>query len=105
DDALAGNRRLDPKRPRGEGEREVVGERLDPRELDTRGGLELVARDDRPNEHVDNLCGDAEMRERLLDDSLIPTELLLARSSRGPLIKLVQGGQNPGSLRRIGMQY
>ena len=86
DDALAGNRRLDPKRPRGEGEREVVGERLDPRELDSRGGLELVARDDRPDEHVDDGGGDPEVRKRLLDDALVADELIFSRASCGALI-------------------
>ena len=45
DDALAGNRRLDPKGPRGEGEREVVGERLEPRELDSRRPRSRSARE------------------------------------------------------------
>src|SRR5439155_19471369 len=85
DDALAGNRRLDPKRPRGEREREVVGERLDPRELDSRGGLELVARDDGAHEDVDDMRGGAEMREGFLDDPLITEQLAFARPGLGAL--------------------
>src|SRR5205814_3762788 len=92
DDALAGYGRLDPERPRREREGEVVTQRLDPRELDPGRGLELVPRDDRPDEDVDDPCRDAEMRERLFDDPLIAKELIFPRASGGSHIEEVHGG-------------
>src|SRR5205814_10083833 len=86
DDALAGYGRLDPEGPRREREGEVITQRLDPRELDPGRGLELVPRDDGPDEHVDDVCGDAEMRKGFLDDPLIPKELIFSRASCGALI-------------------
>src|SRR5207237_9135829 len=76
----------------------------DPRQLDPRRRFELVTGDDRPDEHVDDRGRDPEMRERLLDDALIPDELVLSRASCGALIELVNGGQDPRLLRRLGMQ-
>ena len=104
DDALSRDRRLDPQCPRGERERQVVGERLDPRKLDSRRGLQLVARDDRPDEDVDDRGRDAEVREGLLDDALVADELILSRASRGALIELIDGGQNPRLFWRIRVQ-
>ena len=87
-----------------EGEREVVGERLDPRQLDPRRRFELVTGDDRPDENVDDRGRDPEMREGLLDDALVPDQLVLARPRRRSLIKRIQGGQNPRLFRRLRVQ-
>src|SRR5207244_8331038 len=68
DHAFARDRRLDPQRARREREGQVVVQRLDTREQDPGGDLELLTGHDRPGRDLDDLCGDVEVRERLLDD-------------------------------------
>ena len=72
DRALARDRRLDPERPGGEGHRQVVGQRLDPADLDVRRRLDLVLGHDRAGVAADDLGRDVEARELLDDDVLGP---------------------------------
>ena len=72
DRALARDRRLDPERAGGEGHREVVGEGLDPADLDVGGRLDLVLGHDGAGVAADDLGRDVEARELLDDDLLVP---------------------------------
>ena len=105
DDALARDRRLDAQAARGQRQGEVVRERLDPRELHARGGLELVARHHGPDAHRDDLRADAKVRERLLDDAHVPADLALARSGGGALLEEIDRRQRPRLLRRRRVQH
>ena len=71
DHALARDGRLDAQRPCREGHREVVGQGLDPADLDVRRRLDLVLGDHRAGVAADDLGLDVEARELLDDDLLV----------------------------------
>ena len=72
DRALARDRRLDPDAPGGQGHRQVVGQRLDPADLDVRRRLDLVLGDDGPRVAADDAGVDVEALELLDDPGLVP---------------------------------
>ena len=70
DDVLARDRRLDADRARGEGHRQVVGERLDARQLDARVGPDLVLGHDRAAVRRRRpVAGIWKLQQLLLDDA------------------------------------
>ncbi len=71
DRALARDRRLDPERVRGEGHGQVVGQGLDPAELDVGRRVDLVLRDDGSGVAADDARRDAEAGQLLDDDLLV----------------------------------
>ena len=71
---LPGIGRLDPERARGERHRQVVGQGLDPAELDIRRRLDFVLGDDRPRVSTDDPDRDAEARQ-LLDDDVLDQQM------------------------------
>ncbi len=68
DGRFSGNRRLDAHAGCGQRERQIVGERGDPRDLDAALGLQLVARDRRSALDVRDLRADAEARQRIFEN-------------------------------------
>ncbi len=67
DEGLAGNRRLDADRVRGQRQREIVVQRRDAGELDAVRGLERELRDGRSDRNLGHLDRDAEILERAPD--------------------------------------
>jgi hypothetical protein len=76
DGRLAGDRGLDAKWRRGEGEGEVVLEGRDLPDRDSFGGLDLVLRDRGPRVDADDLRGDVEARQRVLDHPDVAPDLV-----------------------------
>ena len=72
DRALARDRRLDPDRAGRERHRQVVGQALDPADLDVRRRLDLVLGHDRPGVAADDPRLDVEAAQLLDDDLLVP---------------------------------
>ena len=98
---LARDRRLDADAARLQVERQVVGQALDPRELDPRLHVERVLRDDRPLLDARHLHPDPEVRQRLADALSLGGQVELRRAAGR---RVVRGAadlrQLPGARRR-----
>ena len=95
---LAGDRRLDPDGARRQAQRQVVGQALDPRQLDARLHVQRVLRDDRPLLDASHLHPDPEVGQRLLDPLALGGEVQLGGAAgRG----VGRAGRAPAAPRRV----
>ena len=94
---LAGDRRLDPDGARRQAQRQVVGQALDPRQLDARLHVQRVLGDDRTLLDARHLHADPEMRQRLLDPLALGGQVEL-RGAAGRAHR--PGARAPGGPRR-----